>query len=125
MPTNMMARICRVLAVVGWHEQRIGAVHRARMVGREQMSRPARQKSVPVEGLRDPQAPSGTGRRHRPRDGGRGAGKPEAMPKPDAVLPGPWAAARRLQQTAQEAESIAEFIERHRLLWAEEGSQIT
>lgn len=43
------------------------------------------------------------------------------MPKPDAVLPGPWAAARRLQQTAQEAESIAEFIERHRLLWAEQG----
>jgi len=43
------------------------------------------------------------------------------MQKPDAVLPGPWAAAPRLQQAAQEAESVTEFIERHRRMWAEQG----
>ena len=47
--------------------------------------------------------------------------RPTRCRKPDAVLPGPWAAAPRLPQTAQEAESITQFIERHRLLWAEQG----
>lgn len=43
------------------------------------------------------------------------------MPRPDAVLPGPWAAAPRLHQAVQEAESLTEFIERHRCMWTEQG----
>jgi len=85
------------------------------------VSRPARPDKASVEQVRNPGAPADASRRVRPRDGGRGLGAAGAMQKPEAMLPGPWAAAPRLQQVSHEAESVTEFIERHRLLWAEQG----